>query len=147
MKAMRYLAAVCVAGAVLGAGTVCAAAPATPGPTALGDHPAPAAHRVVLTNGDDGRALTVHPGDVVEVRLTGARGRGTAFAWSAPASGDPAVLSRPAAGTTPTGSATGRFTAAGRGTAALTARRTCHAAPGSLCPHVVVVWKVTVTVA
>ncbi|MGG2464685.1 hypothetical protein ACO0M4_33835 [Streptomyces sp. RGM 3693] len=142
MKAMRYLAAVCVAGAVLGAGTVCAAAPA-----AHEEHPAPTAHRVALTNRDDGRALTVHRGDVVEVRLTGTRDRGTAFAWSVPASGDPAVLSRSAAGTTPTGSATGRFTAAGRGTAALTARRTCHAAPGSLCPHVVVVWKVTVTVA
>ncbi|MFE3653398.1 hypothetical protein ACFXPZ_07065 [Streptomyces sp. NPDC059101] len=146
MKAMRQLTAVCVAGAALVAGTVCAAAQTAPAPAAPGRGPVPTAHRVVLADQDTGRALTARPGDEIEVRLTGVRDRGTTFAWSQPVSGAPAVLRRSAAGTTPTGSATGRFTAAGRGTAALTARRTCHAAPGARCPHVVVVWKVTVTV-
>ncbi|MGW5114698.1 hypothetical protein ACWEQ8_04470 [Streptomyces noursei] len=137
MKAMRQLTAVCVAGAVLSAGTACAWAQATPAPTA---------HRIELTDRDAGRALTVRPGDDVEVRLTGVRDRGTTFAWSAPASDHPAVLRRSTLGRTPTGGVTARFTAGDRGGTALTARRSCRAAPGSRCPHVVATWRVTVTV-
>ncbi|GAA2653275.1 hypothetical protein [Streptomyces lunalinharesii] len=137
MKEMRQLTAVCVAVAVLSAGTACATAQATPVPTA---------HRIELTDRDAGRAVTVHPGDAVEVRLTGVRDRGTTFAWSAPAAEDPAVLRRSALGRTPTGGVTARFTAGGPGGTALTARRSCRAASGSRCPHVVVAWRVTVTV-
>ncbi|MCZ0974595.1 hypothetical protein O1L55_31645 [Streptomyces albulus] len=86
------------------------------------------------------------PGDDVEVRLTGVRDRGTTFAWSAPAPDHPAVLRRSALGRTPTGGVTARFTAGDRGGTALTARRSCRAAPGSRCPHVVATWRVTVTV-
>ncbi|MER7986610.1 hypothetical protein ABTY53_13560 [Streptomyces noursei] len=137
MKAMRQLTAVCVASAVLSTGTACASAQATPVPTA---------HRIELADRDAGRALTVHPGDDIEVRLTGARDRGTTFAWSAPTSEDPAVLRRSTLGRTPAGGATARFTAGDRGGTALTARRSCRAAPGSRCPHVVATWRVTVTV-
>ncbi|WP_274917542.1 hypothetical protein [Streptomyces sp. WZ-12] len=139
MKAMRYLAALGVAGAALGAGAVSVAAPVGPGA-------ASATHGVVLTGRDNGRTLTVRSGDAVEVRLTGERGSDTTFAWSVPASSTSAVLRRTAAGTTPTGGAAARFVATGQGTAALTARRTCHAAPGHVCPHVVLPWRSTVRV-
>ncbi|MFK0290180.1 hypothetical protein ACIQU6_06805 [Streptomyces sp. NPDC090442] len=139
MKAMRYLAALGVAGAALGAGAVSVAAPVGPGA-------ASATHSVVLTGRDNGRTLTVRSGDVVEVRLTGERGPGTTFAWSVPASSATAVLKRTAAGTTPTGGAAARFVATGQGTAALTAQRTCHASPGHVCPHVVLPWRATARV-
>ncbi|MCK7628214.1 hypothetical protein MUU72_34900 [Streptomyces sp. RS10V-4] len=143
MTTMRYLAA---AGAALSAAAVLAAGPAAATPAPLGHHPAAAAHRVLLTERDNGRALSVRRGDVVEVRLAGTRGRGTTFTWSLPVSGTPAVLRRTAAGRTPAGVATARFTAVGRGTAALTAHRTCRAAPGHVCPHVVLPWRATVKV-
>ncbi|WP_369355859.1 hypothetical protein [Streptomyces sp. cg2] len=148
MKAMRCLAVMCAVGAAMGAGAASAAAPAGPRPTASGTGRGPSAHGVLLADQDGGRQLTVHTGDVIEVRLTGRHDRGPAFAWSLPVSGDPALLRRTSAGATPTGGAAGRFTAgARRGTTTVTAQRRCHAAPGSVCPHVVVPWKVTVTVA
>ncbi|MFJ9613593.1 hypothetical protein [Streptomyces noursei] len=147
MKATRYLAAACAASAALGMGTASATAPAAPGPALPRAVRAAPAHGVLLADADNGRTLTVHTGDVIEVRLTGERTGGTTYAWSAPVAGGTAVLRRTTAGVTPAGGTTGRFVAAGRGTATLTARRTCHASPGSLCAHHVLLWKATVTVA
>ncbi|GGX33378.1 hypothetical protein [Streptomyces noursei] len=147
MKATRYLAAACAASAALGMGTASATAPAAPGPDLPRAVRATAAHGVLLADADNGRTLTVHTGDVIEVRLTGERTGGTTYTWSAPAAGGTAVLRRTTAGVTPAGGTTGRFVAAGRGIATLTARRTCHASPGSLCAHHVLLWKATVTVA
>ncbi|WP_438489326.1 hypothetical protein [Streptomyces sp. S186] len=147
MKTMRRLAVVCAVGAGLSTGVASAATPTGPGSTAHGPGRGPSAHGVLLANRDDGRRLTVHTGDVIEVRLTGERGRGTTFTWSPPVSGDPALLRRTAARATPAGGTTGRFAAAARrGTTTVTAQRRCHATAGSYCPHVVVPWKVTVTV-
>ncbi|KUL51372.1 hypothetical protein ADL22_06105 [Streptomyces sp. NRRL F-4489] len=145
---------VCAAGAALGTAAVLATGPAAaspapapaPAPAPHGQRSAPAPHRVVLTERDNGRALSVRRGEVVEVRLTGARGRGTTFTWSLPVSNAPAVLRRTAAGRTPTGGAAARFTAVGRGTSALTAHRTCRAAPGHVCSQAVLSWRTTVRV-
>ncbi|MGD3106068.1 hypothetical protein [Streptomyces sp. YGL11-2] len=153
MKTVRYLAASCVAGLALGAGPAlaagAAAAPAATGSTtARPPHqaPVPIGRGRVLTGADNGRTVTVRPGETVTVRLNGRRAHGVTFSWSAPRSGNSAVLRQTDGGTTPTGDAGGRFRAGHRGTAGLGARRTCRAGHGHVCPHVVVTWRVTVKV-
>ncbi|MEV8477146.1 hypothetical protein [Streptomyces sp. NPDC051173] len=103
------------------------------------------AERVTLTNADNGRTVSAHKGDDVEVTLTGYREHGLTFSWSVPAS-DSAVLRRTAGGTTPRGDATARFRAVKNGIAALSAQRHCRADQGHLCPLVVTPWKVRVEV-
>ncbi|WP_043263192.1 hypothetical protein [Streptomyces sp. CT34] len=153
MKTVGYLAASCAAGLALGAGpalaTGAAAAPAAIGAGATGHQhrtPLPIGRGRVLTGADNGHTVTVHPGETVTVRLYGRRSRGVTFAWSAPRADNSAVLRQTDGGTTPTGDAGGRFRAGHRGTAALSARRTCRAGRGHVCPHVIIPWRVTVKV-
>ncbi|MEU3404993.1 hypothetical protein ABZ766_13760 [Streptomyces sp. NPDC006670] len=129
-------------GAALVAVLACAAAPAA----AHGQAPHLRSGRVVLTNADDGRTVSVHTGDDIEVRLTGQRQNGLNYTWRVPQSSDPAVLHRTAGGTTPTGSATAVFHAEKDGTATITSAKSCRPDPGRTCPLVVTPWKVTVEV-
>ncbi|KAG0014117.1 hypothetical protein BGZ80_010645, partial [Entomortierella chlamydospora] len=48
-------------------------------------------------------------GDDIEVRLTGSRYQGLAYAWSVPQSSDPGVLQRTAGSSTPTGGSNAVF--------------------------------------
>ncbi|WP_158690140.1 hypothetical protein [Streptomyces sp. MspMP-M5] len=104
------------------------------------------ARRIVLTNSDGGRAVTVTSGDDIEVRLTGNRANGLTYSWSRPTSSEPTVLERVSGGTTPSGSATAVFHAEHGGTATITAQRRCHADRGHYCPLVVTPWKAKVKV-
>lgn len=101
--------------------------------------------RVALTNADNGRTVSAHAGDDIEVTLTGYREQGRTYSWSIPVSSS-AVLHRTAGGTTPRGDATVRFHARKDGIATLSAARRCRPDPGHLCPLVVTPWKVTVEV-
>ncbi|MFI1799385.1 hypothetical protein ACH427_18835 [Streptomyces sp. NPDC020379] len=116
---------------------VCAPVPAAAQPVR--------AERVTLTNADNGRTVSAHTGDDIEVALTGSRENGLAYFWSIPAS-DSAVLHRTAGGKTPTGGATARFRVEKDGIATISATKHCHSGGGHLCPLVVVPWKVRVEV-
>lgn len=102
--------------------------------------------RATLTNADDGRSLIAHPGDDVQIRLTGVRESGLTYSWSVPQSSDSAVVRRTNGSTTPSGDATAAFRAEHDGAVTITATRRCHADPGHVCPSVVTPWKVTVSV-
>ncbi|MGX9883070.1 hypothetical protein [Streptomyces sp. NPDC002276] len=104
------------------------------------------AQRVVLTNMDDGRAVTASAGDDIEVRLTGYREGGLTYAWSVPTAADSTVLRSTGGTTTPSGGATTVLHADRTGVAAVSAQRRCVPAPGRACPQVVVPWRVTVEV-
>ncbi|MFH9229930.1 hypothetical protein ACH4NT_14515 [Streptomyces lydicus] len=103
------------------------------------------AERVALTNADNGRTVSAHAGDDIEVTLTGYRDHGLNYNWSIPVS-DSALLHRTVGGTTPGGNAIARFHAVKAGTAALSAHRHCRPDRGHLCPLVVTPWKVRVEV-
>lgn len=107
---------------------------------------APAVAAVVLTNGDSGRTVDVAPGDVIEVRLTGARGANDTWAWSTPRSSSPTVLPQSVGTTSPDGDAEALFQATGQGTGRITAIRRCVPGPGAICPFLAVLWVVDVDV-
>lgn len=115
--------------------------------TAQGQTPhARPAGRVVLTNADNGRTVPASLGGDVEIRLTHIRERGFTYTWTAPESGNSAVLGHASDATYPSGDATAVFHAASPGTAIVTAQRRCLPDPGSLCPLLVETWKVTIEV-
>ena len=104
------------------------------------------AGRVVLTNTDNGRTVPASSGGDVEIRLTHSRERGFTYTWTAPESGNSAVLGHASDATYPSGDATAVFHAASAGTTTVTAQRRCVPDPGSLCPLIVETWKVTIEV-
>ena len=130
------------------------AAQPTPAPTPSGgpisskveagpSTPAPTPTRIVLTQQDSGRTITVHPGDVVEVELAGA---GDGSHWSEPQSSTKAVLQRTSGGTGKDGSSSAVFTAGSAGTAKVTASRPAACSGSGPCPTVVQGFQVTVVV-
>ncbi|MFD4555593.1 hypothetical protein ACFWP5_14935 [Streptomyces sp. NPDC058469] len=143
MEATKWSTALGAAGLALAAVTATAAAPAV----AQGQ----ASHvrlagRVVLTNMDNGRTVAASSGGDVEIRLTHSRERGFTYTWTAPESGDSAVLGHRSDATNPAGDATAVFHAASGGVATISAQRRCVPDPGSLCPLIVGTWKVTIEV-
>lgn len=143
MGAAKWSTAFGAAGSVLLAVTASAGTPAA----AQGE----ASHarrvaRVVLTNMDNGRTVPASSGGDVEIRLTHSRERGFTYTWSAPESGNSAVLAHAADATYPSGDATAVFHAASAGVATVSAQRRCVPDPGSLCPLIVETWKVTIEV-
>ncbi|MER5640853.1 hypothetical protein ABT095_28375 [Kitasatospora sp. NPDC002227] len=101
---------------------------------------------VALTNGDHGRAVVVHPGDRITVRLVSVREGGVRYDWDTPTAAAPEVLHRSEGATDPRGSSRAVFTAAQDGSSAVTAHRRCTVVePGALCSHAVVLWQVTIT--
>ncbi|MBK3572431.1 hypothetical protein JHN63_01045 [Streptomyces sp. MBT65] len=104
------------------------------------------AGRAVLTNADNGRTVPASSGGDVEIRLTHSRERGFTYTWTAPESGNSAVLAHAADATYPSGDATAVFHAASAGVATVSAQRRCVPDPGSLCPLIVETWKVTIEV-
>ncbi|MBF9071940.1 hypothetical protein [Streptacidiphilus fuscans] len=117
-------------------------------PTPVGAAPTGAAPvaAVVLTNRDSGRTVDVAPGDVIEVRLTGALGENDTWAWSTPRSSSATVLAQSVGTTSPDGDAEALFQATGPGTGRITAIRRCVPGPGAICPFLAVLWVVDVDV-
>ncbi|WP_329352765.1 hypothetical protein OG226_47885 [Streptomyces sp. NBC_01261] len=143
MGAAQWSTAFGAAGLVLLAVTTSAGTPAAAQNRA--PHLRQAGH-VVLTGADDGRTVPASSGGDVEIRLTHSRERGFTYAWTAPESGDSAVLAHAADATYPSGDATAVFHAVSRGVATVSAQRRCVPDPGSLCPLLVETWKVTIEV-
>ncbi|MYU55331.1 MULTISPECIES: hypothetical protein [Streptomyces] len=143
MKTATRLTASLALGMALAATTA-----AVPGDATAAPHPHQirAARSVTLTNADDGRTVTVARGDTVTVKLTGIRDQGVRWAWSEPAATAPGVLRRSRGGTSPDGGASAVFRAVGRGTSDVTAYRRCVAAPGHVCPRIVIRWRAAVVV-
>ncbi|MFB7664377.1 hypothetical protein ACFC1R_10595 [Kitasatospora sp. NPDC056138] len=143
MKTAKLVTVPLALGLALTATTVCATTTAS----AASDHSRSRTTRAVtLTNGDNGRAVAVTAGDVITVRLTHLRDQGDTWVWSAPTASASAVLRRIRGGTSPDGDATATFRADTDGTSDITASRRCVPDPGSVCPRVVIPWRVTVTV-
>ncbi|MEY9848726.1 hypothetical protein [Streptacidiphilus sp. MAP5-3] len=107
---------------------------------------APTVAAVVLTNADSGRTVDVTSGDVIEVRLSGARGENDTWAWSTPMSSSADVLAQSVGTTSPSGDAEALFHATGPGTGRITAVRRCVPGPGAICPFMAVLWVVDVDV-
>jgi hypothetical protein len=104
------------------------------------------AGRAVLTNADSGRTVAVGVGGDIEVRLTHYRDRAVTYVWDAPETGDRVVLRRTSDTTTPSGNATAVFHATAGGVATISAQLRCVPDLGSVCPLIVVPWKVTIEV-
>lgn len=101
---------------------------------------------VTLTNADNGRLLTVQNDTDLRVRLTGFRSPDATWAWSLPAADNPGVADRTTALTSEDGSAMADFLIEGPGATAIKAYERCIPQPGRVCPHLVILWKVTVRV-
>jgi hypothetical protein len=86
----------------------------TAGPTA------PAPVRIVLTEKDSGRTITIHPGDVVEVDLSSPQ---DGSHWTEPQSTDATVVKRDSGSTRSNGSAKAVFSGGGKGNAQIQASR------------------------
>ncbi|WP_329264444.1 hypothetical protein OG223_50795 [Streptomyces sp. NBC_01478] len=137
MGATKWSTAFGAAGLVLVAVTASAAAQGQPPHVR-------AAGRAVLTNTDNGRTVAAGVGGDIEVRLTHYRDRGVTYVWDAPETGDRAVLRRASDTTTPSGDATAVFRTAAGGVATVSAQLRCVPDLGSVCPLIVVPWKVTI---
>ncbi|MFD9659809.1 hypothetical protein [Streptomyces mirabilis] len=143
MKTAKYAAIPLALGVALAATTVSTSAAAS---TVSHLHHTLIARTVTLTNGDNGRTVTVARGDVVSVRLTGIRDQGNTWVWSAPQATARDVLQRTGGGTSPGGDATTVFRAVGSGKSDVIADRHCVAGRGHVCSHAVVPWKAAVVV-
>jgi hypothetical protein len=130
--------AVALAAALTALATVPAAASATA--------QTPTAGRMVLTNADNDREVTLAVGNDLEVRLTATRGNGLTWSWSTPLSSPPDGLRRTGGSVTPGGDARAVFHAEHAGANTISADRRCRPNPGRICPGVVALWKVTVDV-
>jgi hypothetical protein len=122
------------------------AAPTAP-PRFAADATAPARTRVVLSERDSGRTITVHPGDVVEVDLSSPQDTSR---WTVPSSTDQTVV-RPSSGSARSdGSARAVFTTPGKsGSADLQASRVpaCATATPRCLPPQRIDFRVTIVVA
>ncbi|MFF4734768.1 hypothetical protein ACFY2W_02540 [Streptomyces sp. NPDC001262] len=101
---------------------------------------------VTLTDADNGRTLTVQSGTDLRVRLTGSRSPDATWAWSLPTADDTEVADRTTALTSQNGNAMADFRTQQPGTTGIEAYKRCIPEPGRACPHLVVLWKVTVMV-
>lgn len=102
-----------------------------------------------FTAADNGKTVTVDPGDIVSVFLTSTTtpGSSTPFVWSAPTSSDSNVLAEATSIAVPNGDAFGIFRATGSGSATLSATRECKTVPpGPMCTAPTLLWRVTVNV-
>ncbi|MGV9567258.1 hypothetical protein [Streptomyces sp. NPDC003480] len=122
------------------------AATALSAPAALPDAHA-AARPVALSNADNGRTVAVQSGDTVKVNLKAMSAGGEKWVWDVPTASDARVLSRSSGHIVANGDAEAAFRAVQVGRSTITAHRRCVvAAPGHACPHVVILWKVTIDV-
>jgi len=128
--------AVAVAAMTLGAaGTLDPAAAATSGTISP---------VVVLTTADNGHAVRVHVGDVVEVQLPPTVAGNVTWSWSFPQASDPSVL---AVLPVPVPYGTGLFRAVARGTATLSSVETCTVTtPPAVCNALGIRWSASVKV-
>jgi hypothetical protein len=121
---------------------------ASPAPRTIAASPtAPARSRVVLTEKDSGRTITVHPGDVVEVDLSSP---GDTSHWTVPSSTDETVLRRSSGSARSKGGASAVFTTSGKsGSADLQAGRVpaCATATPPCLPPQRIDFRVTIVVA
>ncbi|GHF19765.1 hypothetical protein [Streptomyces morookaense] len=101
---------------------------------------------VTLSNADNGRTLTVQSGTDLQVRLAGSRSAHATWTWSPPTADDPEVADRVAALTSEDGSAMADFRMQEPGTTGITAYERCVPRAARACPHLVVLWKVTIRV-
>ncbi|MEU1625428.1 hypothetical protein ABZ746_08860 [Streptomyces sp. NPDC020096] len=143
MRTARFTVTGFAAGLALCATALCAPVPASAAPHT--DRPDRTAERT-LSNRDSGRSVTVHPGDVVKVRLTGSRHNGLTWTWSVPSAAGDRVLQRTDPDTSPGGVTRAAFRAGGSGTTTIDSYERCVPEPGHVCPHVVLRWAATVTV-
>jgi hypothetical protein len=121
---------------------------ASPAPRTIAASPAaPARARVVLTENDSGRTITVHPGDVVEVDLSSPRDTSH---WTVPSSTDETVVRRSSGSARSNGSARAVFTTPGKnGSVDLQASRipACATATPPCLPPQRIDFRVTIVVA
>jgi len=96
------------------------AAPTAPARVVPAPTSSPSAARIVLTEADSGRTITVRRGDVVEVDLSAPS---NGMLWTEPQTTDQTVVRRTSGRTNPDGSASGVFGAAGDGRAQIEASR------------------------
>jgi hypothetical protein len=118
-----------------------------PGAAAATAEPPAVLSAVTLADNDNGRAVSARVGDQVSVRLSGTNGVGEKWVWDVPKASSADVLSQVVGSPTPSGDAQAVFVAAGLGASAITAHEKCVVtSPGTVCPHAVKVWEVTVSV-
>jgi hypothetical protein len=115
-------------------------------PAQAGTSAAPATRPVVLSNADNGAALTVTKGQTVVVALHSVQGQSVRWVWSEPQSSDPTVLVPEGSRVLADGSAGAVFLAAGSGTATVTSVESCRAQPGHVCSALGILWRADVTV-
>jgi hypothetical protein len=101
--------------------------------------------RVVVTNADNGRSVTVAVGEDITVRLTATKAQGQNRTWAVPTSAN-AMMHRTSGGTAPNGDASAVFHAERSGTTTLSSASSCRPDPGHACPELSAPWRVTVTV-
>ncbi|MDF2256679.1 hypothetical protein [Streptantibioticus ferralitis] len=143
MRSARFTVTGFAAGLALSATAICVPVPASAAPHR--DRPEKAVE-LALSNSDDGRAVTVHRGGVITVRLTGSHHNGLTWTWSLPSAADGRVLRRTGTVTSPGGVTRAALRAAGEGSTAIDSFERCVPDPGHLCPHVVRRWAAMVTV-
>ncbi|MGA5133634.1 hypothetical protein ACPCTO_27915 [Streptomyces olivoreticuli] len=143
MKPATYVIVPLALGMALTTTTVSASTAAS---TAPHPHHTLIARTATLTNGDNGRTVTVAHDDVISVKLTGIRDQGNTWVWSAPEATARDVLQRTGGGTSPGGDATAVFRVVGSGKSDVTAYRHCVAGHGHVCSHAVVQWKTAIIV-
>ncbi len=117
----------------------CGAAPATYAP------PASASPNVSLTETENGRTISLAVGDHLNVSLQQEPGYAP---WQQPTSSDTTVLQPlpPSSGPPPEGTTVAAFKALRAGRADITATAPFACKPGTTCPGLIRVWRVTVTV-
>jgi hypothetical protein len=99
---------------------------------------------VVLTAADNGRAVRVHVGDVVEVKLPPTVAGNVMWSWSFPQVSDPSVLT---VLPVPVPYGTGLFRAVAPGTVTLTSVETCRVIkPPAVCNALGIRWSASVKV-
>ncbi|GAA3032910.1 hypothetical protein GCM10020000_07480 [Streptomyces olivoverticillatus] len=127
--------------------TATAASASTAVPAPRPPDPATAARTVTLTNHDDGRTVVVHPGDVVDVRLTGLREKGVTWVWSDLAITAPHLLRRVGGAVRHRAVTLARCSVrSGAATATSRPSGTASPPPGHVCSHAVVNWKAAVDI-
>jgi hypothetical protein len=120
-------------------------APTAPAKVTSSPTAASAPVRVVLTEKDSGKTITIHPGDVVEVDLSSPQGGSR---WTEPQSTDPAVVKRGSGRTRSDGSSMAVFTAGQNGNAQIQASKVpaCATATPRCLPPQRIDFQVTIVV-
>jgi len=111
-------------------------------PPATSTTAAPPTYAYVLGPSSSGSDVTVEPGKLIEVELSG-----NGEEWSPPTTSDSAVLAYVSGSTdATTGAAQATFRAVESGSADIKSSRRCLQTAGQVCPQYIVLWTVGVTV-